>query len=271
MHGIVKPVWCLQPSPRITQFHQDAIFFLTADTENAKKLKKKIIKKHCTQAEVPKCRRSACRGIIYSGWSLKSIEAEVKISAGIPAQAWSQTERVKKCSGNERRPRWAEPALLWLLLPSRRSSRERKALGREWVQLKGTSVVAVQCPLECTAQQVHSRQCCPEELRAFTAEAGRRFVANLMSILQLLWIARGTERVRTSGEYCSWCELVLLHCLWQFHGGTDWMKAWFVGSALQNSSDQVGPPEDRQCRNRSEKGVSPQWQCLWHSGWCMQK
>lgn len=42
MHGIVKPIWCLQTSPRIRQFHQDAIFFLTADTENAKKLKKKI-------------------------------------------------------------------------------------------------------------------------------------------------------------------------------------------------------------------------------------
>lgn len=41
MHGIVKPIWCLQTSPRIRQFHQDAIFFLTAGTENAKKLKKK--------------------------------------------------------------------------------------------------------------------------------------------------------------------------------------------------------------------------------------
>lgn len=156
--------------------------------------------------------------------------AEVKISAGIPAQAQSQTERVKKRSGNEQRPCWAEPALLRLLLPSWRSSRERKALGREWEQLKGTSATAVQCPLECTAQQVHSRQWCTKEPRALESEAGRKFVADQMSIL--LWLARGPECIRTSGKYCSWCKLVLLPWCWQFHGGTACRMTWFAGSAL---------------------------------------
>jgi len=41
MHGVVKPVLCIQTSPRIRQFHQDAVFLTTA-TEKAKKhLKKK--------------------------------------------------------------------------------------------------------------------------------------------------------------------------------------------------------------------------------------
>lgn len=201
MHGVVKPIWCLQTSPRIRQFHQGVVF-LTADTEKAKKwLKTPKIKYTVHKQKCQNAGGSACQGIIYSGWSLKSIEAEVKISAGIPAQAWSQTERVKKLSGNEQRPCWAKPALPWLLLPAWSSSRERKALLREWEQLKGTSVIAVQCPLERqgAAKQVHFGQWGPGELRALVAEAGRKSAADLTSILQLLWVVIGPERVKTSG------------------------------------------------------------------------
>ena len=150
---------------------------------------------------MPKCSRSACQGIIYSGWSLKSIEAQVKISAGIPAQAWSQMERVKKCSGNEQRPCWAKPALLWLLLPAQSCSGEGKVLLREWEQLKGTSVIAVQRPLESqgAARQVYFGQWCPGELRALIAEAVMKFVADLTSISQLLWVVRTPECIKTSG------------------------------------------------------------------------
>lgn len=228
MHGIVNPIWCLQTSPRIKQFHQDAIFILTADTENAKKLKKNKIK---NTVHKQKCQNTGGVHVrelftVAEVWNL--LRLKLKYQLGSQPKLGHKRNASKSAQEMSRGPAEPEPVLLWLFLPSWRSSRERKALGREWEQLKGASVIAVHCSANAPLAVM------PRGAEALTV-AGRKFVADLMSTLQLLWVARLSECLRISGEYCSRCELVLLHWLWQFHGGTDWMMTWFAGSALRTA------------------------------------
>lgn len=125
MHGIVKPIWCLQTSPRIRQFHQDAIFFLTADTENAKKLKKKEKKLKILYTSRSAKMQAECMSGNYLQW------LKLKYQLGSQPKLGHKRNASKSAQEMSRGPAEQSQLSCCCSLPSRRSSRERKALGRE--------------------------------------------------------------------------------------------------------------------------------------------